>query len=84
MKKNTMKITSALAGELSNVEVEDFLNDTLERYKDHKPKGIRVSNSIFQRGFNDKYRDIPIAMAPSMYPHDQVEIEFFEVSGKPE
>lgn len=73
-----MKINSELGGELSNADVEEFLNDTLERYKDHKPKGIRVSNSIFQRGFDDKYRDIPIAMDPSKYPQDQVEIEFFE------
>ncbi len=73
-----MKVRSALAGELTNAEVEGFVDETLERYSDLKPKGIRVSNSIFQRGFNDKYRDIPIAMAPSFYPEDQVEIEFFE------
>jgi len=73
-----MIITSAQAGELSNVEVEDFMNSTLERFKDRRPKGIRVSNSIFQRGFNDKFRGIPIAMDPKKYPYDEVEIECFD------
>jgi hypothetical protein len=73
-----MAVIRTFAGEFSNEEVLSWLDAVLEANGSLTPKGIRVSNSLHVRGISGTYRDIPIAMSPSLYPDDQVEVVFNE------
>nr|OAP91269.1 hypothetical protein A4U53_27800 [Rhizobium leguminosarum] len=71
-----MQVTSTLVGELTVDEVLERLDEILRKYEDLTPRGIRVSNSLHQRGISGEFRGVPIAMAPSLYPQDQIQVEF--------
>jgi hypothetical protein len=72
----SMKVTSTIVGDLTVVEVLGVLDELLLKHSDLTPRGIRVSNGLHQRGVAGKFRDVPIAMDPALYPEDQVEVEF--------
>jgi len=63
-------------GDLSNDEVLTLIEGALRENKEFKPRGIRVSNSLHQRGISGEYNGVPIAMDPRLYPEDQVEVVF--------
>lgn len=71
-----MEVTRTLRGELSDEEVFATIDEALKEHMNLKPRGIRVSNSLHQRGIAREYRGIPIAMDPDLYPDDQVQIVF--------
>lgn len=73
-----MPVIRTFVGEFSDDEVLRWIDDVLQANSDQKPRGIRVSNSLHQRGIAGTYREIPIAMAPGLYPEDQVEVVFHD------
>jgi hypothetical protein len=71
-----MQVKSTFRGEFTNDEVLERLDEIFRRYENLTPRGIRVSNSMYQRGIAGNFRGIPIAMDQKLYPEDQIEIVF--------
>ncbi len=71
-----MQVTTTLVGDLTVDEVLKRLEEILQTHRDLKPRGIRVSNSLHQMGISGEYQGIPIAMAPGLYPQDQIQVVF--------
>jgi hypothetical protein len=57
-------------------EVFDWVDQALEANQDLKPRGIRVSNRIYQMGVPDTHAGLKIAMDPKLYPDDEAAIAF--------
>ena len=57
-------------------DVRAQIDHILAEYEGRTPRGIEISNSIEQMGFETEYREIQVAMDPDLYPTSAIRVIF--------